>query len=306
MTHEYLIPPDAAAVSLERWLAAQLQRPHLEVRRWIATGHVQVDDGPAKASRRIQPGQRIRVSPPPLQPHAAQPEALPLPIRYADAHLIVVAKPAGMASHPGPGWWRGSCVNALLHSVRDWPGIGGVAGPGIVHRLDRDTSGLLVFARSESAHRGLLAQLQNQGFAREYLAWCGGTLTGQGLIDAPLGRDPHAPERVCVRTDGKAARTHYRVLAHTPTRSLLALRLETGRTHQIRVHLAHLGHPVWGDPVYGTAAPTGMALHAWRLGFAHPHSGEALHFTEKPPVTWMALGGWEQILRLCGRSFCPW
>ena len=279
--------------SLERYLAAELGLDYLEVRRWIKAGHVSVDGQPAKASRHLRPGQRIEVEPPPPRPHAAGAEALPLPIRYLDADLVVVAKPAGMASHPGPGWWRGSCVNALLHAIPDWPGIGGVAGPGIVHRLDRDTSGLLIFARSGAAHQGLLTAMRERRIARKYLAWVTGSLTGSGTLDAPLARDPADSRRMAVQPQGKPALTHYRAMLTGPERSLLLLQLETGRQHQIRVHLADIGHPVWGDQVYGTvegAQGSLMALHAGFLAFAHPISGERLSFTEPVPAAWAALG----------------
>lgn len=294
--HQLTLPPDFSPCSLLSFLSERLALEPRKLRDWIQAGHVLVDGSPGKAGRYLQPGQTVSVSPPPPSPHPALPEALELPIVYVDADLVVVNKPAGMATHPGPGWWRGSCVNALLHAL-DWPGISGVAGPGIVHRLDRDTSGLLIFARSQAAHRALLTAMNQREIKRVYLAWVTGTVTGSGQIDAPLGRDPEAPERVIVRPDGKPALTYYQVLESGVKRSLLVLRLETGRTHQIRVHLAQLGHPVWGDPVYGEAEPPtdgspsgGLALHAWQLSFRHPLSGETLDFCVPPPPAWQALG----------------
>lgn len=286
---ELVVESGQEPISLQRFLAEKLARDHRLIRQWIEAGQVKVDGQLVKATRRIASGQRITIDPPKPSPHPAQPENLPLPIRYSDADLVVVAKPAGMASHPGPGWWHGSCVNALLYAIADWPGIGGVAGPGIVHRLDRDTSGLLIFARSESAHRKLLDDLQAHRIRRRYLAWVVGELAGEGSIDLPLGRDPDAPQRMAIRTDGKPALTHYRVLSSQGGQSLLELELATGRQHQIRVHLAQLGHPIWGDPVYGVAAAF-MALHAAELEFNHPISGEALSFREPPPAAWRVLG----------------
>ena len=268
--------------SLEALLAEILKLPHLTVRAWIQAGHVRLDQERTRPGRRPRCGQRISVIPPPLQPHPAQPQALELPIHYQDQALIVVHKPAGMATHPGPGWWQGSCVNALLHALSDWPGVGGVAGPGIVHRLDRDTSGLLLFARNDFSHRALLAALQARQIERGYLAWVEGELSGEGLIDQPLGRDPQHPQQVIVTAFGKPARTHYRVLAQHKGRSLLELKLETGRTHQIRVHLACSGHPVCGDPRYGQAGSY-MSLHAWQLHLIHPDSGQPLTFRCVPP-----------------------
>jgi 23S rRNA pseudouridine1911/1915/1917 synthase len=289
---ELIVPPDVTPQALETFVSSQLpDTDRLEVREWVKQGRVLVDGAPGKSSRYVQPGQRIAVSPPPLTPHEAEPQDLDLPIRYEDADLIVVAKPAGMATHPGPGWWKGSCVNALLFAIRDWPGISGVAGPGIVHRLDRDTTGLLIFAKSQAAHQPLLEACRTRAVRREYLAWVEGTLSGHGTIDAPLGRDDAHPERVVVRPDGKAAVTHWKAIAHAPDRTLLQVSLETGRNHQIRAHMASLGHPVWGDPVYGHAGPF-MALHAWKLAFAHPITGQALEFTEPPPAAWDALGAY--------------
>jgi len=226
---------------------------------------------------------------PPLRPHPALSQDLALPIRFLDDHLVVVAKPAGMATHPGPGWWRGSCVNALLHSIQDWPGIKGVAGPGVVHRLDRDTSGLLVFARSQRAHRPLLDAVAAHQFRRVYLACVEGEWSEPKTVSAPLGRDDTDSHRVVVRSDGKAACSHFHPVAWEIGRTWLHVTLETGRTHQIRVHAAHSGHPVVGDSVYGQAGP-GMALHAWQLAFSHPVTGAWLSFEEPPPDTWEAWG----------------
>lgn len=220
-----------------------------------------------------------------LRPHAALPQALQLPIRFRDKDLVVVAKPAGMATHPGPGWWRGSCVNALLYAIDDWPGIKGVAGPGIVHRLDRDTSGLLVFALSERAHRPLLEAVSARQFCRIYLACVEGHWPVAVKITAPLGRADEDSHRVVVRPDGKAACSHFEPVAWEAGRTWLHVTLETGRTHQIRVHAAHAGHPVVGDPVYGNGGQ-GMALHAWRLSFMHPVTGALLCFEEPPPRVW--------------------
>lgn len=285
MTQTYTVPPDVTPQALETFVAAQLGVDRLEVRKWVQAGLVTVDGAPGKASRYVQPGQVIAADPPPPKVHEAEPQDLPLPIRHEDPHLVVVAKPAGMATHPGPGWWKGSCVNALLFAIAEWPGVGGVAGPGIVHRLDRDTSGLLVFAKTDAAHQALLKAVKERDFDREYLAWVEGRLEGEGTIDAPLERNPDDPQKVMVRPDGKAAVTHWRAIESGDARSLLAVTLETGRNHQIRVHMAHVGHPVVGDPVYGRGGPL-MALHAWRLGFVHPMTGEPLRLEEPAPEAW--------------------
>lgn len=285
----FVAPPCDPPLSLEAFVAARVEDVSLHViRGWIRDGSVLVDGEKAKATRWLRPDQVIEVFVPPPAPHEAQPEDLPLPIRYEDDHLVVVSKPAGMATHPGPGWWKGSCVNALLFAIRDWPGIGGVAGPGIVHRLDRDTSGLLVFAKSKAAHQSLLKAVGERQFEREYLAWVEGRLEGGGTLTFPLARDPAEPSRVAVLESGKAAITHYESLQSDDARSLVRLRLETGRTHQIRVHLQHIGHPIWGDEVYGTPRG-GMALHAARLAFSHPITGDRLEFVDDLPDTWLAL-----------------
>lgn len=287
-TQHHLITPAEAGQSLLRWLSGHLQIPHPRLRDWIQQGAVTVDGQPGKAGRHLQAGQRVCWQVPPLQPHAAQAENLPLPIVYHDADLIVVNKPAGMASHPGPGWWQGSCVNALLGAFSDWPGIKGVAGPGIVHRLDRDTSGLLLFARSDSGQQGLLQALQARQIQRRYLAWVLGQPPAvAGSLNWPLRRSAERPQQMEIcppGAKGLSARTHYRVLQQQADKALLQLQLDSGRTHQIRVHLAALGCPVWGDPLYGLAEQSdeGLKLHAYSLAFAQPCNAEWLSFKVLP------------------------
>jgi 23S rRNA pseudouridine1911/1915/1917 synthase len=248
----------------------------------VRAGRVRVDGKPKiKPSTWLAAGDRVWAEPfEPAVPEA-RPVALPLPILFADEHLVVVVKPAGMATHPGPGWWERSAVNALLYHLPRWRPIGGVATPGIVHRLDRDTSGLLVFANGEEAHQRLLAAMHDRHIQRRYVAQVAGDLQGEGLIDQPLGRDPADPERVIVTPDGKPARTHWRAQADH-----LELKLDTGRNHQIRVHLASIGHPVLGDPWYGTGDVQPMRLHAYQLALEHPATGRWLSFTSYP--AWIA------------------
>jgi 23S rRNA pseudouridine1911/1915/1917 synthase len=241
-------------------------RPKIKPSTWLDAGDVVQAELPAPAAPE------------------ARPVDLPLPILFADEHLVVVVKPAGMATHPGPGWWEGSAVNALLHHLPRWRPIGGVATPGIVHRLDRDTSGILAFANGEAAHQALLATMQDRQATRRYLAIARGRLEAEGLIDAPLARDPERPDRMVVTPGGKPARTRWRALAAGDD-TLLELELETGRNHQIRAHLAHLGHPVVGDPWYGEP-DAGLRLHAYHLGLRHPATGRWLAFTSLP--TWCA------------------
>lgn len=210
-----------------------------------------------------------------------EPENIPLDIMYEDSELLVVNKPRGMVVHPAPGNYSGTLVNALLnHCQGNLSGINGIIRPGIVHRIDKDTSGLLLVAKTDSAHVSLSAQIKEHSLAREYRAVIHGHLKQQeGVVDAPIGRSPNDRKKMCVtENNSKHAVTHYTVLEEYRDFSFLKLRLETGRTHQIRVHMAYLGHPVAGDPVYGpkngVTSLGGQCLHAGLLGFVHPKSGE--------------------------------
>jgi 23S rRNA pseudouridine1911/1915/1917 synthase len=212
-------------------------------------------------------------------PAEPQPESIPLTIVFEDAHLIVVDKPAGMAVHPGPGHSGHTLVNALLAHCPDLPGIGGVQRPGIVHRLDKDTSGLIVAAKDEKAHAGLTRQLSERRMHKTYLALVEGRLEPpEALIDAPIGRDPNHRQRMAILPAGRGrdAQTRYKVLEYLDGYTYLEASPITGRTHQIRVHLASLGHPIVGDVVYGKPSPLvgRQFLHAWRLAFRHPVTGE--------------------------------
>jgi len=260
-----------------------------------------VTNGSAKA----QAGDYLVVEPPPA-PAIPQPEAIPLSVLYEDAHLIVVDKPAGMAVHPAPGSETGTLVNALLaHCGDSLSGVGGVARPGIVHRLDKETSGVMVAAKSDAAHRGLSALFATHDIDRMYVALVrGAPQPSSGTIETRLGRSPHDRKKMAVlKSGGREATTHYRVErtfggdGAKPLAARVSCRLETGRTHQIRVHMASKGSPCLGDPVYGAGAPaapvkavlteTGFsrqALHAALLGFVHPVTGQTLRFeTPLPP-----------------------
>ncbi|MBO5859201.1 MAG: RluA family pseudouridine synthase, partial [Clostridia bacterium] len=210
-----------------------------------------------------------------------EPENIPLDIMYEDSDLLVVNKPRGMVVHPAPGNYSGTLVNALMHHCKgNLSGINGVIRPGIVHRIDKDTSGLLLVAKTDSAHVSLSEQIKEHSLAREYRAVIHGHLKEQeGIVDAPIGRSPNDRKKMCVTDrNSKNAVTHYTVLEEYKDFTFLKLRLETGRTHQIRVHMAYLGHPVAGDPVYGpkngVTSLYGQCLHAGLLGFVHPSSGE--------------------------------
>ncbi|NLY75083.1 MAG: RluA family pseudouridine synthase [Firmicutes bacterium] len=257
------------------------------VQKIIADGGATIDRKVLKASYRLEEGDRITVSWEEPKPLAAEPEAIPLDILYEDADLIVVNKPRGMVVHPAAGNYRGTLVNALLDHCRDLSGIGGVIRPGIVHRLDKDTSGILVAAKNDYAHLHLAAQLKARTMKRVYQALVHGNPPESGRVEAPIGRDPVARKKMAVVANGKPAATNYRVVEYFPKFALLEARLESGRTHQIRVHLSHLGYPVVGDPLYGRKREivpiSGQALHAGTLGFIHPRSSEYLEFSKPVP-----------------------
>lgn len=284
---------------LDAALAELAAVPRAQAQRWIEAGRVRVDGAPVRAAQRVREGDAIEADPPEPVPIALEPEPIPLVVLHEDADLIVVDKPAGLVVHPAPGHPRGTLVNALLHHCRDLAGIGGVLRPGIVHRLDQGTSGVLVAAKHDAAHASLATQFREHTVERVYLALVRGVPGAEGgRVDRPVGRHPHDRKRMSVRSEtGRAALTDWRVARRFPASgvSLLEVRPGTGRTHQIRVHLASIGLPIVGDPVYGrrgggSAAARGAlglarpALHARVLGFDHPRSGERLRFAAEPPA----------------------
>ena len=289
---EAVAPPDADGERLDRMLAREIPAlSRSRIQALVAEGRV------TPSGRKAVAGQLYRVSVPPARPAEPAAEAIPLAVVHEDEHLVVVDKPAGMVVHPAPGHPGGTLVNALLdHCGRSLTGVGGVARPGIVHRLDKDTSGLIVAAKTEAAHAGLRALFETHDIDRGYLALVQGLPSPvSGRIEAPIGRDPRHRKRMAVVERGRAAVTHYRVERAFGTRaSLVACRLETGRTHQVRVHLAHIGHAVIGDPNYGRrrrGLPVfpRQALHAARLGFRHPATGESMMFESLPPTDFREL-----------------
>ena len=252
------------------------------VRRLIDDGLVTVDGRTAeKAGAKLEPGQRVRLRLPPPVEARPQPEPIPLSIVYEDGDLLVVDKPAGLAVHPSPGHAGGTLVNAVLAHCTDLSGIGGERRPGIVHRLDKDTSGLIIVAKHDAAHLSLARQLKERRVEKTYVALVEGRVQPpEGVIDAPIARDPRHRRRMAVVAGGREARTRYRLLREVDGRSLVEVRPETGRTHQIRVHFSALGHPLVGDPVYGRRKAASLVgrqfLHATRLAFRHPRTGERL------------------------------
>jgi len=268
----------------------------------VTAGGVTVNDGPAKASYRLREGDRVVFRKPRPAPCEVVPEDIPLRVLYEDPHLIVIDKPAGMVVHPAAGNYRGTLVNALLHHCGDLTGIGAVLRPGIVHRLDKGTSGVLVAAKTEEAHEGLARQFRDRRVKKVYLALChGDPRQEEGIVSLPVGRHPVERKKMSVRSRrGKEAVTRWRVRERLGDFALLEVVIETGRTHQIRVHLNAVGHPVVGDAVYGRKGfwrtlPQGdlrrliqtlgrQALHAWSLTFSHPWDGRPLTFTAPLPA----------------------
>lgn len=282
---EAFVPADAGKQRLDRFLQAQQpEQSRSLLTRWIEAGQVRVNDQVvSKAGHALRPGDQVVWEIPPVQGLThVQPEAIPLTIVYEDADLLVINKPVGMVVHPGAGHSQGTLVNALLAHCHDLSGIGGVERPGIVHRLDKDTSGLLVVAKHDRAHQSLSAQLQRRDMKRSYLALAEhGFSEDQGTIEAPVGRHPTARQMMAVVPQGRFARTHWQVAERFNGYTLLELNLDTGRTHQIRVHLKSLQRPLVGDAVYGSRRKHAFKvdrplLHACRLAFFHPLSGEAL------------------------------
>jgi 23S rRNA pseudouridine1911/1915/1917 synthase len=286
-TRHHLVAAEETGSRLDVLLAGVM--PGLSrsfIKRLMDEGRILVDDRQEKAGFRVKSGQRITVDVP-LEPADTVPQDLPVHILYEDEFMAVINKAAGMVVHPAAGNSSGTLVNALLFHVKDLSGIGGVERPGIVHRLDKDTSGLLVVAKHDSAHASLSRQLAQRSMKRQYVALVHGSLGQEnGTVDAPIARHPVHRKRMAVRSDGRAAVTHFSVLEDFGRYTLLRLDLETGRTHQIRVHLAHTGHPLLGDILYGGKPEHGalrQMLHACRLTLAHPGSGQLMTFVAEPP-----------------------
>ncbi|HEY8343542.1 MAG TPA: RluA family pseudouridine synthase [Calditerricola sp.] len=289
LVYEWTVEEPDVGERIDRFLAAQEEDwSRAQVQKWIKEGRVTVNGEPVKANYRLEPDDEIVLRVPPPKDLAVEPEPMELDIVYEDGDVVVVNKPRGLVVHPAPGHLSGTLVNGLLYHCRDLSGIGGVLRPGIVHRIDKDTSGLLVVAKNDRAHLSLARQFKDHTVTRRYVALVHGEVAhDRGTIDAPIGRDPHNRQRMAVLPKtGKPAVTHFAVLERFPGYTLLELKLETGRTHQIRVHMKFIGHPVVGDPKYGprkTLPIDGQALHAGVLGFVHPRTGEYLEFRAPLP-----------------------
>ncbi len=283
---ELVVPADWGGRRLDQALAALLPSySRSRIQAWIEAGRVRVEGAAAKAKQKVWAGAHLSVQPltHPSEVEAA-PEAIPLHIVYEDEAILVLDKPAGLVVHPGSGNWSGTLMNALLSHA---PQLRQVPRAGIVHRLDKDTSGLMVVAKTLEAQTDLVRQLQARSVSRIYLALVEGQLAGGGSVEAPIGRHPRERTRMAVVERGKPAVTHFQVLEQLPRHTLVECRLETGRTHQIRVHMQSIGHPLVGDPVYGSRALRKafhrQALHAARLALLHPVSGEAMAWEAPMP-----------------------
>ena len=313
---EFCVTSSDSGERLDRFLARQLpeySRAYLQ--QLINRAHILVGGHVSKPGYRLRAGDRITVVLPPPQPAGMLPEAIPLEILYEDAYLLIVNKPAGMVVHPSPGNPSGTLVNALLAHCATLSGIGGVERPGIVHRLDKETSGAMVVAKDDVTHRGLVRQFAERRVKKLYLAVVRGDIRkDEGIIDAAVGRHPVYRQKMSTHTRaGRAAITEFRVIERFGRYTLVELRPRTGRTHQIRVHMAALGHPLLGDPTYGRSRKDSarcplatklawfrrQALHAWVLGFQHPHTGEWLERCAPLPADM------ERLLDMLRRAQCP-
>lgn len=320
---DFLVEDTARNTRLDVYLAARmpdLSRSHIQ--RLINQSYVTVDGVTAKAGHKVQPGEKVVVLVPPPAPADIVPEDIPLSVVFEDDQIIVINKPKGMTVHPAPGSRTGTLVNAVIAYTDDLSGIGGVERPGIVHRLDKDTSGLLVVAKTDAAHASLQSQIQARSAERRYIAlvW-GATKFNEAVVDAPIGRHPTDRQKQAVIKDtsrytAREAVTHLKVTERFDGFTLLEAKLDTGRTHQIRVHCSFIGHPVVGDPLYGgtrRAIPPsynkmqqrslaslieglqGQALHAFSLSFDHPITGERLSFEAPLPTDIDALLTWLRV-----------
>jgi len=305
---------DEAAVGerLDAHVAEQVtELSRSRVVQLIDEGRIRLNGAEARKSTRLEPGDVIDVEIPDPEPSEVEAEDIPLDIVFEDRDLLVVNKPSGLVVHPAPGHRTGTMVNALLHHVDDLSGIGGVKRPGIVHRLDKDTSGLLIVAKHDGAHRKLSAALKRRDIHRIYLTACWGHVDEDRLsVEAPVGRSNRNRKRMAVVESGRRALTHFERVQRWVSADLLRARLETGRTHQIRVHLAHIGHPVVGDKQYAGGGARGVSgsghlwarelerrvprqfLHAHRLEFEHPRTGKPMEFEAPLPATLAEAAEW--------------
>lgn len=287
--YDWIIEAEEATERIDKFLSEQFEEwSRSQIQQWIKEGNVTVNGRMVKANYKIQEDDEVVLQVPPQKELNIEPESIPLDIVYEDQDVIVINKPRGMVVHPAPGHYSGTLVNALLYHCKDLSGINGVLRPGIVHRIDKDTSGLLMAAKNDLAHESLARQLKDHDVHRIYLALVHGEIPHDlGTIDAPIGRDPHDRKKMTViHKNSKHAVTHFVVKERFQGFTLVECKLETGRTHQIRVHMQYIGHPLVGDPLYGlkkTLKIDGQALHAKTLGFKHPRTNEYMEFDSELP-----------------------
>ncbi|MFD1360267.1 RluA family pseudouridine synthase [Lentibacillus salinarum] len=289
MTEQHMVTETEQNRRIDKLMTALIaDASRSQVQTWITNGHIRVNGQYVKANAKCQAGDTIEWVLPETEPFTVEPEDIPLSIIYEDSDLLVVNKPRGMVVHPSAGHQSGTLVNGLLQHCDSLSEVNGAERPGIVHRLDKDTSGLLIVAKNDQAHINLAEQLSAKEIDRQYEAIVHGVIDHEtGLIDAPVGRDPNDRKKMGVVENGKAAVTHFRVVTRFADFTHVTCQLETGRTHQIRVHMKYIGYPIAGDPKYGqrkTLDIGGQALHAKSLQLTHPTTNEVLHFEEEAPA----------------------
>ena len=291
MSQEFVVAPEEAGVRIDRYLSDQCQdisRSYLQ--KLLKEQSVLVEEKPVKSNYKVNAGDRISLTLPEIREPEIMPEEIPLDIVYEDKDIILINKPKGMVVHPAAGHYSGTLVNGLMsHCRSELSGINGVMRPGIVHRIDMDTTGVLIVCKNDMAHNSISEQLKEHSITRKYAAIVHGVIKDdEGTINAPIGRHPIDRKKMSINEkNGRDAVTHYRVLERFRQFTYIECQLETGRTHQIRVHMASIGHPLLGDSVYGPAkCPfrlTGQTLHAGVLGIIHPRTGEYMEFTAPLP-----------------------
>ncbi|EXG86809.1 ribosomal large subunit pseudouridine synthase D [Clostridium sp. ASBs410] len=291
MSQEFVVAPEEAGVRIDRYLSDQCQdisRSYLQ--KLLKEQSVLVEEKPVKSNYKVNAGDRISLTLPEIREPEIMPEEIPLDIVYEDKDIILINKPKGMVVHPAAGHYSGTLVNGLMsHCRSELSGINGVMRPGIVHRIDMDTTGVLIVCKNDMAHNSISEQLKEHSITRKYAAIAHGVIKDdEGTINAPIGRHPIDRKKMSINEkNGREAVTHYRVLERFRQFTYIECQLETGRTHQIRVHMASIGHPLLGDSVYGPAkCPfrlTGQTLHAGVLGIIHPRTGEYMEFTAPLP-----------------------
>ena len=288
MDEEYSFVCDEPGIRIDKYVSQKcpgLSRSH--VQKLIGEGYIRVNDHLAKASLKLNAGDRVTVTIPPSPPSPLSPEDIPLKILYEDDDLLAIDKPAGLAVHPAPGHPSHTLVNAILSHFPHLTDISDSLRPGIVHRLDKDTSGVMLVAKNSNAQTKLMEQFRTHSVVKVYQVLVKGHLTPErGIIEAPIGRDPANRKRMAVVSQGREARTEYQVIKYIGEYTLLEVRPETGRTHQIRVHLSAIGYPVVGDPMYGVKSPylSRQFMHACRLGFKQPSTGEYIELESELPA----------------------